>query len=100
MSRSDGKTSALPRPSAAPTFLYNGIHDEITFIGQTDQLYANDCARGSTIDFYRDPVVEHVSGIPVFIAKAIGYLRARFAGSPAPNTCPPAGQTSSKPIHG
>ena len=76
-----------PLPEA-PSYLYNAIHDELAIIKPVDQLVASDCARGAKIDYYRDPVGEHLSGAGAYVAPAFQYIAAVFAGKPAPNTCP------------
>jgi hypothetical protein len=76
-----------PLPEA-PSYLYNAIHDELAIILPVDQLVARDCARGAKIDYYRDPVGEHLTGAGAYVAPAFQYLAARFAAKPAPDTCP------------
>ncbi len=72
---------------AAPSYFYNAIHDELATIGPVDQLVAVDCAGGAVIDYFRDPVADHITGLSAYIAPAMSYLADRFDGKPAPNTC-------------
>ncbi len=81
-------TGPVPR---APSYWYNAIHDELAIIGPVDELFAADCARGATIDYYRDPAVEHNVGAGAYVLPAFNYLKDRFAGKPAPNPCPRGG---------
>jgi hypothetical protein len=76
-----------PRPEA-PSYLYNEIHDELAIIPPVDQLVASDCSRGAVIDYYRNPAGEHLTGAGAYVVPAFQYLAARFAGRPAPDTCP------------
>ncbi|MHB8690367.1 MAG: lipase family protein [Solirubrobacteraceae bacterium] len=74
----------------APTFVYNGIHDELIWIKPLDELVARYCRAGARIDYYRDPLgLEHIQGTANFIALALPYLTARFAGQRVPDTCRP-----------
>ena len=75
-----------PLPEA-PSYIWNAIDDELAIIGPVDQLVAADCARGAIIDYYRDPIGEHLIGAGLYAIPAINYLVARFAGDPPPNTC-------------
>lgn len=79
-----------PAPTA-PSFYYNAVNDELAFIAPVDQMVAGYCAQGATIDYYRDPATEHLSGPAVFLPLALSYIENRFAGQPPPNTCPPGG---------
>lgn len=76
-----------PAPTA-PSFYYNAIDDELAFIAPVDEMVADYCAQGATIDYYRDPATEHLTGAAVFFPMALSYIQGRFAGQPAPNTCP------------
>ena len=78
---------AQPAPRA-PSYFYNEIGDEIAIIKPVDELFAADCARGSVIDYYREPIGEHLSGSVTYVLPAVNYLADRFAGDPAPDTCP------------
>jgi hypothetical protein len=75
----------------APTFFYNGEHDELITIKALDELVARYCAGGATLDYFRDPAgVEHIQGVADFTPLALQYLNDRFNGVPAPTTCMPA----------
>jgi hypothetical protein len=71
----------------APSYLYNAIHDELVHIGPVDKLVRDNCAAGATINYFRDPLPEHLTGLPLFYLRAYPYLQARFAGKPAPDSC-------------
>jgi hypothetical protein len=75
----------------APTFFYNGVHDELITIKALDKLVAYYCANGARLDYFRDPAgVEHIQGVANFFPLALSYLTGRFNGDPVPNTCGPA----------
>lgn len=71
---------------SAPSLFVQGVQDELTRIGQVDDLVAANCRRGATIDYNRLQG-DHISTIPIYAAKAIPYLKDRFDGTSAPNTC-------------
>jgi hypothetical protein len=76
-----------PAPQA-PSFFYNEVLDEIAIIKPVDELFAADCAHGAVIDYYRDPLGEHLTGAATYVMPALNYLADRFDGKPAPNSCP------------
>ena len=78
-----------PGEPTAPVYDYHAPDDEFAPIGPDDQLMARYCAAGVTVDHYVEPLGEHLSGEPLGDPGAFAYLSGRFAGDPAPNTCPP-----------
>ena len=84
---------------AAPSFIFNGAQDELAITKPVDELVAADCAQGAVID-YQTPPGDHLTADALFGQQAIGYIQARFAGTPAPDTCPArASKPSSLPPH-
>jgi len=82
----------------APTFFYNGIHDELITIAALDKLVARYCTHGARIDYYRDPAgFEHIQGVANFFPLALNYLSDRFNGDPVPDTCGPASSSTTTP---
>jgi hypothetical protein len=73
----------------APSYVYNAINDELAIVPPVDQMVASDCARGAVIDYYRDPVGEHLTGAGQYVVPALNFLTDRFAGKSAPSTCAP-----------
>jgi hypothetical protein len=72
-----------------PSFIYNAIGDEIAHIEPVDTWVADECRRGATIDYYRDPVgSEHITAVAVYWPLALNYIEQRFAGATPPDTCP------------
>jgi hypothetical protein len=76
-----------PAPKA-PSYFFNEINDEIIPIEPVDRLVAANCADGATIAYQRGKVGGHVVGGAAYSGPAMLFLRGRFAGRPAPNTCP------------
>jgi hypothetical protein len=76
----------------APSYWYNEIGDELAIIKPVDELYAADCGHGAVIDYHRDPIGEHLTGSVTYVLPSYAYLSDRFAGKPAPDTCPPGSQ--------
>jgi Secretory lipase len=72
---------------AAPSLIVNSAQDELAFIGPVNELVDADCAQGAVID-YQTPPGEHVTGDEFFGQYALPYIQDRFAGKPAPDTCP------------
>jgi hypothetical protein len=95
------KVDLRRRPTPhAPAYLYNAIHDQLVHIEPVDDLVRVNCAAGATIDYYRDPLPEHLTGLVAFFVRAYPYLEGRFlSGTPAPNSCP-AGATPAPPSAG
>jgi hypothetical protein len=85
-----------PAPTA-PSYWWNEIHDELAIIKPVDELYAADCAQGAVIDYHRDPIGEHLTGAVAYVPSSIAYIAGRFAGKPAPNTCPPGSNKPTTP---
>jgi hypothetical protein len=84
--------SPLGRPGepTAPVYDYHAPDDEFAPNGPDDQLMARYCAAGVTVDHYIEPAGEHLTGEVLGDPGALAYLSDRFAGDPAPDTCPPS----------
>ena len=74
---------------AAPSLIVQSAQDELAYTPPVAKLVAADCAQGALID-YQTPPGEHVTGDEFFGEDALPYVQDRFAGKPAPDTCPPA----------
>jgi hypothetical protein len=84
---------------AAPSLIFNSAQDELAATPPVDELVAADCAQGATID-YQKPPGDHVTGSALLGRMVVPYFQDRFAGKPAPNTCPvPLKHTPPRP-HG
>jgi hypothetical protein len=84
-----GRLNLIKQPRfAAPSFLFDEIHDEILIIKPVDELVAAQCDAGAAVQYHRAPAGEHGSGVAEYLGPAMQYLADRFAGTSAPNTCP------------
>ncbi|XAY05214.1 putative inactive lipase [Paraconexibacter sp. AEG42_29] len=84
----------LAPPMSAPAFLFHEVGDQLAFVEQADHAVAAQCAKGARIQYVRDRLGEHAIGGLRYVVPAIDYLDDRFAGRPAPSTCPPRNTTA------
>jgi hypothetical protein len=76
-----------------PLFVYQAANDEIIPLAGVQALTDGYCQEGVTVDFVKDELSDHVSLAVSGAGAALNYLIARFAGTPAPNTCATGGVT-------
>lgn len=74
------------RTPGAPTYIYQGTHDELTITPPVDQLVATYCAGGSSVQ-YQKILGEHITTAGTGVPGALTYLTDRLAGKPAPSNC-------------
>jgi hypothetical protein len=72
----------------APVFLYHSVLDELIPFPTAQQLHADWCRGGATVALHADVLSEHTSLAATGAPLAVGYMASRFAGLPAPATCP------------
>lgn len=72
----------------APVFLYHSVLDELIPFPTAQQLQADWCRGGAAVTLHADALSEHTSLAVTGAPLAVGYMAARFAGLPAPATCP------------
>jgi hypothetical protein len=83
------KLNLIERPApATPSFILNSSQDELTIRKPVDELVAAWCDQGAAIE-YRTPPGEHATGSALIGRYIVPYIQDRFAGKPAPSTCPP-----------
>jgi S-formylglutathione hydrolase FrmB len=75
---------------AAPLLMAQGLADTTVPPGATSALAANLCAMGQRLQYRTYPGLDHDSVTGPAFAAALTWTRARLAGDPAPDTCPPA----------
>jgi hypothetical protein len=73
-------------PLGLPALIVQGIQDELAPVGQVDAFVARSCGHGAPIDYQRIPG-DHVTTLPLAAASTLNFLKDRFAGLPAANTC-------------
>jgi hypothetical protein len=72
---------------AAPLLVVHSRVDDIVPFAQARAAVTTWCARRATVDFDPLPVGTHAGADIAFIPEAVSWLAARFAGTPAPDTC-------------
>jgi hypothetical protein len=82
----ENNLSTRPAPQV-PVYQYHASLDEIVPIGQARALNHTWCSEGVRTVFTVVPG-DHVTGETTGLAGAISWLADRFAGRPAPTTCP------------
>jgi hypothetical protein len=85
------------RTPEAPTYLYQSATDELEPVAGADAIVDNYCRRGVAVQYVRAPAGEHIEFQIQGAPAAADYIAARFAGEPAPSTCPP--QPAALPRH-
>jgi len=73
----------------APIYDYHAIGDELAPIDADRKLVARYCAAGVPVEHVEHPVTNHIAELLAEYNGALDYLADRFAGQPAPSTCPP-----------
>lgn len=76
---------------AAPIHVYHAVDDDLVPFAPARELVRRYCGAGATVDFQAAPVGGHFGEAALGGIGAMSYLADRFAGVPAPNTCPPTG---------
>ncbi len=72
----------------APVRLYHAQFDQLIPIGLARDLFADYCELGTSVQFQTVPAVDHVGGAVAGAPQTIAWLADRFAGRPAPSSCP------------
>lgn len=74
------------RLPAAPTYVYQGTHDELAITPPVDELVATYCGMGATVQYVKIPG-EHITTAVTGVPGALAYLQDRLNGRPAPSNC-------------
>jgi pimeloyl-ACP methyl ester carboxylesterase len=83
------------RTPTAPAYIYQSATDELEPVAGADAIVANYCRNGVSVQYNRAAAGEHIEFQMRGAPEAAAYLADRFAGKPAPSTCP-APQTARK----
>lgn len=70
----------------APTYIYQGTHDELAITPPVDALVDTYCGMGATVKYVKI-FGEHITTAGTGVPGALAYLNARLAGKPAPSDC-------------
>jgi len=76
-------------PAGAPLYVAQGTDDPIVRPTVTADFVDGLCRAGATVRYEPFPGVGHVRAGRVSATSAIRWMKSRFEGEPAPNTCPP-----------
>jgi len=83
--RQEQGSGALGTPKA-PSYFYNASADELAIPANVDELVAQYCARGLTVQSVTEPG-DHATLVETGFPGAVSWIAGRFAGTPAPSTC-------------
>jgi hypothetical protein len=70
----------------APTYIYQGTHDELAITPPVDALVDEYCGMGASVQYVKI-LGEHITTAGTGVPGALAYLNARLAGRPAPSNC-------------
>lgn len=70
----------------APTYIYQGTHDELAITPPVDALVDKYCGMGATVQYVKI-LGEHITTAGTGVPGALAYLNGRFAGRPVPSDC-------------
>jgi hypothetical protein len=70
----------------APTYIYQGSHDELAITPPVDDLVQTYCDMGATVQYVRI-LGEHITTAGTGVPGALAYVNDRLNGEPAPSTC-------------
>jgi acetyl esterase/lipase len=76
-------------PAGAPLYIAQGLDDSIVRPSITADFVGGLCRAGATVRYEPFPGVAHLKSGRISATSAIQWMRSRFEGAPAPNTCPP-----------
>ncbi len=76
-------------PAGAPVYVAQGTDDAIVRPSMTADFVGGLCRAGATVRYETFPGVGHMKAGRVSATSAIQWMRSRFDGEQAPNTCPP-----------
>lgn len=78
-------------PIDTPVLITGGDADTIVPPDATRALATRQCGYGQPVELYLMPGVSHPAGGPAAAAHVVAWIADRFAGRPAPSSCPPTG---------
>jgi secretory lipase len=70
----------------APTYIYQGTHDELAITPPVDALVGKYCGMGAAVTYVKIPG-EHITTAATGVPGALAYVNARLAGLPVPSNC-------------
>jgi alpha-beta hydrolase superfamily lysophospholipase len=82
------QSAAGRRPAGAPLLVVQGTADTIVAKALTDLFVPKACAKGDVVEYKTYEGAGHVDVVPLSKPDMLAWVAARFAGDPAPDTCP------------
>lgn len=70
----------------APTYIYQGTHDELAITPPVDTLVQTYCGMGAKVQYVKLPG-EHITTAGAGVPGALAYVQNRLNGRPAPSSC-------------
>jgi hypothetical protein len=70
----------------APTYIYQGTHDELAITPPVDTLVRTYCGMGAKVQYVKIPG-EHITTAATGVPGALTYVQNRLNGRPAPSSC-------------
>ena len=70
----------------APTYIYQGTHDELAITPPVDTLVRTYCGMGAKVQYVKIPG-EHITTAGTGVPGALAYVQNRLNGRPAPSSC-------------
>lgn len=70
----------------APTYLYQGTHDELAITPPVDELVGTYCGMGATVKYVKI-LGEHITTAGTGVPGALAYVKDRLNGKAAPSSC-------------
>lgn len=70
----------------APTYIYQGTHDELAITPPVDALVDTYCGMGAKVKYVKI-LGEHITTAGTGVPGALAYVKDRLAGKPAPSSC-------------
>ena len=72
---------------SVPIYIYKSINDELTPVGDTDELVAGWCQKGARVQYLRDELSEHISLAATGAPGALDWIEDRLAGEGVSGGC-------------
>lgn len=70
-----------------PMYLYEGILEDLSPIGEADKLYEKWCSGGTSVQYVRELAAEHGSAVVTGAPGAVTWLRGVMDGKPIASVC-------------
>lgn len=82
-----GENRLGSRSTGFPLYLFHGTTDQIVSYGLGEQLRADWCAAGNTVEWHSYPLADHMGAVLIGGDDAVDWLGDRLDGKPAQGNC-------------